>query len=235
MTTKNTAVQTGGGIAPRGITLSGQHLVDVLVLMNQLKRIANDSEVIHCGALSDINDDDTIRDMINAAHFAVNHPASHAVVDKPINYNIAGVHTPKPDERFRFLFYVETPIVSEGVEYPVSQWFDSKKDRYVFRITSPKTGKVVRTFTSQTELDEYRQATRPLRWYRVECNHRQYSRQFVSDGLAFEWAMSFTDGPDILSISRFINDAWCAWVEPKSNDIDGAWVNRACNIRQVAD
>jgi hypothetical protein len=70
---KNTAVQTGEGSAPRGITLSGQHLVDVLVLLNQLKRIANDSEVIHCGALSDINDDETIRDMINAAHFAVNH------------------------------------------------------------------------------------------------------------------------------------------------------------------
>jgi hypothetical protein len=150
MTTKNTAVQTGEGSAPRGITLSGQHLCDVLVLLNQLKRIANDSEVIHCGALSDINDDETIRDMINAAHFAVN--------SQP---------------------------------------------------TTPT-----------------------LRWYRVAG---RYTRQFVDDGRAFEWAMSFTDGPDCLKVERHIDGAWCVWDEPKSMGWDGAWVNLCKNIRVEAD
>lgn len=150
---KNTAVQTGEGSAPRGITLDGQNLCDVLVLLNQLKRIASESDVIHCGALSDINDDETIRDMINAAFFAVN-----------------------------------------------------------------------------------RHSTTPtLRWYRVECDDRFYSRQFVDDGKAFEWAMSFTDGPDILTISRHIDGVWCSWDEPKSMGWDGAWVNLCKNIRVEAD
>ena len=58
--------------------------------------------------------------------------------------------------RFRFIKYNGPPIKSDGKEYPVSLWYDGSKDRYVWRITSPTTGKTVRTFTSLDELGNFR-------------------------------------------------------------------------------
>lgn len=52
----------------------------------------------------------------------------------------------------RFIRYCGSPI--QG--YPVSLWDDKSKDRYLWRITSPTTGKIVRTFISERELNEYR-------------------------------------------------------------------------------
>lgn len=69
-----------------------------------------------------------------------------------------------------------------------------------------------------------------LRRYRVDG---KFVKSFAHDAEAFDWASSFTDGPDVAKLERSIDGAWCLWTE--HHDGNGRWLNQLTDKRIDAD